>query len=591
MYKEKGVSMKNNMTDISKLNKVQKTNYVKNTLFTMEINEAVDILLKDEKKDLIITKIIVDTLKEDLIINRIKEQCNLNDNNNAKLFVYSKILGIFNFYNKTVILNNFLRLLSDEELKDVAFYEYQNRTTVSLNNKAFDKFCHKYKKQAMDDLMIDDEEIEKFDKEKESYNMFATNPEKRSNNKIIIPLVVLAILLIGIFIYKIHDYNNMISKYKGEVYPGIYINNIDLSGVKLSELDGIVDGEKENMLNGYFLVSNVNGENKYYYNDLGIEVKTDSVSKKIKDYNNNLSFFKKIKYIQSGKRNKTFYLKASMSDEKVTSFVELLKSELNTDPRDDGLIIDNDHNVKYDKGASGFTLDESKTRENILSKLANLNIETKLDVTGKIIKNEIKYQTLSTVNTKVSSYTTYFANAGNRGHNINLASSRLNNTIIMPGDTFSYLKVVGPYGSSNGYLPAPVYLNSEVKTENGGGVCQLASTLYNSTLRAGLETISRRGHTFAPTYVPRGLDATVYGTSTDFKVKNNYEFPVYIVSYIKGNYLTVDIWTNENALSGLTYEPYSVASNGGYLAYLNVLRDGKVIETKYLDRSVYKVHP
>ena len=175
-------------------------------------------------------------------------------------------------------------------------------------------------------------------------------------------------------------------------------------------------------------------------------------------------------------------------------------------------------------------------------------------------------------------------------HNINLASRRLNDTILMPGETFSYLKVVGPYGASNGYLPAPIYLNGSTSTANGGGVCQLASTLYNAQLRAGLETVSRRGHTFAPNYVPKGLDATVYSTTTDYKFKNNHEYPIYIVSYVKGNYLTVDIWSNENALEGKMYEPYSVASNGGWLAYLKTIQDGKVIETKYLDKSVYKSH-
>lgn len=581
----------NNVSDISKLNKTQKINYVKNTLFNKEINEAVDILLKNEKKDLVISKIILDTLNEDLIINRIKEQCNLNDINNAKLFVYSKMLGIFNFYNKTVILNNFFKLLSEEELKKVAIYEYQNRTTVSLNNKTFDKYCHKYKNEAMDDLMIDEEEIEEFNKQKASYNLIASIKEKKNVNVALILGIILFLLVLGVFAYKLNNYNSLIKKYDGQIYPGIYLNDVDLSGVRLSELDGVVDGEKEKMLNGYFLVSNVNGETKYYYKDLGVIVKDDSISKKIKDYNNNLSYFKKIKYINSGKKNKTFYLETYMNDEKIDNFVSILSNDLNTDPRDDGLVIDKDYNVSYDKGAKGFKLDEDKTKNNILKSLKNLKLETKIKVTGDVVKNEIKYEILSSVNTKVSSYTTYFANAGNRGHNINLASSRLNDTIIMPGDTFSYLKVAGPYGSSNGYLPAPVYLNSEVKTENGGGVCQLASTLYNATLRAGLETVSRRGHTFAPNYVPRGLDATVYGTTTDFKVKNNYEYPVYIVSYVRGNYLTVDIWTNENALGGLTYEPYSVASNGGYLAYLKTIKDGEVIDTKYLDRSVYKVHP
>ena len=116
------------------------------------------------------------------------------------------------------------------------------------------------------------------------------------------------------------------------------------------------------------------------------------------------------------------------------------------------------------------------------------------------------------------------------------------------------------------------------------------SSIYNAQLRAGLKTIERRNHTYASSYVPPGLDATVYSTTTDYKFKNEYEYPVYIVSYVIGGKLTVDIWSNENAMNGKTYEPYSVKSNGGYLAYLKVIENGKVIETRYLDKSVYKTH-
>ena len=158
----------------------------------------------------------------------------------------------------------------------------------------------------------------------------------------------------------------------------------------------------------------------------------------------------------------------------------------------------------------------------------------------------------------------------------------------MPEEVFSYLKVVGPYGAANGYRPAPIYLKGVSSTANGGGVCQLASTLYNAQLRAGLNTIYRTNHTFAPNYVPKGLDATVYSTTTDFKFKNQYSYPVYIVSYVKGNYLTVDIWSSASALGTKTYEPYSIYSNGGYLSYLKEFENGKLVNQKYLDKSYYR---
>lgn len=581
--------MNNKETNITALNEKQKVNYVKNLLFNSEINDAIDTLLKNEKKDLKIINIILKVLKEKLIIDRIKQQCNLSDNKIVKAFVYSKIIATLSFYNKTVILNNLFKNMGEEDLKSVAAYEYQNNTNVSLNSKIFNKYCLKYKDEVLNELKLDNTEILMLAEEKEKYNLLSSK-NNRSKKWLIPTLIALIILIIGFLGYKINDYNKLINRYKGLVYPGIYLNDIDLTGTKLSDLNKVISEEKTKIQNGTITVTNVNGDHKFTYDEIGIIINDETLESDIKKYNSNLSFIKKVIMIKSNKKTKTFYLNATYDDSLIDDLMGLLEERLNTSPREDGIVVDDNHNVHYDSGANGFTLNVSKTKAKVLKVLSNLKEESVIKAEGAVVKNEIKYESLSSINTKVSSFTTYFANVGNRGHNISLASSRLNGTILMPGEVFSYLKVVGPYGASNGYLPAPIYLNGDTATANGGGVCQLASTLYNAQLRAGLETVSRRGHTFAPNYVPKGLDATVYSTTTDFKFKNQYEYPVYIVSYVNGNYLNVDIWTNENALGGKTFEPYSVASNGGWLAYLKTIQDGKVIETKYLDRSVYKAH-
>lgn len=561
-------------------------------LFNSNLNDALDSILKDEKKDLKWIKIIKDVLDEKLMINRIKEQCNLNDDLSAKAYVYSRILAILDFYKKTVILNAFFKNLNEDEIKMIANYEYQNKTNVSFNNKIFNKYCLKYKESAINEIRVDDAKIKKLDIEKERYNALSDKKMKIKKKINIIPFIISFIILLFLFgvCYKLYGYNKLIKKYDGLIYPGIYLNDIDLSGNKKSELSGIIKYEKERIENGTITVTSPNGDHKFTYKELGILVDDYNLEGRIKKYNDNLSYFKKIKLIKKNNKKMVFNLKASYDEEVIDNLMGILKDKLNTTPRNDGMVIDDNYNVYYDKGASGFTLDLEKTKDKVKEAFANLKEETAIQAEGAVIPNEIKHEKLSSINKKISSYTTYFVNAGNRGHNINLASRRLNDTILMPGETFSYLKVVGPYGASNGYLPAPIYLNGDTATANGGGVCQLASTLYNAQLRVGLETVSRRGHTFAPNYVPKGLDATVYSTTTDYKFKNNHKYPIYIVSYVKGNYLTVDIWSNENALEGKTYEPYSVASNGGWLAYLKTIQDGKVIETKYLDKSVYKSH-
>lgn len=124
--------------------------------------------------------------------------------------------------------------------------------------------------------------------------------------------------------------------------------------------------------------------------------------------------------------------------------------------------------------------------------------------------------------------TTYSTGNANRATNIALAVKSVNGYVLMPGETFSYNSTVGERTASRGYKEAGVYLNGEVTTGLGGGICQVSSTLYNAVLLANLEIVERSNHTFKPTYVPAGQDATVSWGAPDFKFKNNRNYPIRI---------------------------------------------------------------
>lgn len=105
--------------------------------------------------------------------------------------------------------------------------------------------------------------------------------------------------------------------------------------------------------------------------------------------------------------------------------------------------------------------------------------------------------------------TTYNTSNTNRVTNLELASEKVNGTIILPGETFSYNKVVGERTIAKGYKEAAVYSGGKVVDGIGGGICQLSSTLYNAVIYANLEITSRSNHRFLTSYVTAGRDATV----------------------------------------------------------------------------------
>ena len=572
--------------NFNKLNESQKINFIKNLFFNHDVIEVLSILLPKEKRDLNIVSLIKKSLDDKLIIDKIREECNFKNDKKVRIYVYSKIISVLSFYNKNNFLELFLKTFNKEELRDIAHYEYQNKTEASINSIVFNKYCKKYEKEAMKLLALGKDDILMLTMGIKKYKEISKG--SKNKRKILIPLAVISVALVSVFGIKTYQNNKLIKGYEGLIYPGIYLNEVNLHKKSVSDLEKIFKEEKTNIENGEITITNENGNYKFTYLELGIDVDYKKVLKEVNAYINDLSWLDKVSLLKSKKRNKTFYLKGSFNDEDLDNFISVLESKLNTESRQDGLVIDENYNVYYDKGSHGYKLNVSKTKENIKEALSNLTEESVIKAEGDVQKITIKNSNLSVINKKVSTYTTYFANTGNRGHNIVLASSRLNKTLLMPGEEFSYLKVVGPYSAANGYKPAPIYLNGAVSTANGGGVCQLTSTLYNAQLRAGLETVYRTNHIFAPDYVPKGLDATVYSTTTNFKFKNQYEYPVFITSYVKGNYLTVDIWTNDKALGNKTYEPYSVYSNGGYVSYLKEFENGKFVGEKYLHKSYYK---
>ncbi len=143
----------------------------------------------------------------------------------------------------------------------------------------------------------------------------------------------------------------------------------------------------------------------------------------------------------------------------------------------------------------------------------------------------------------LSKFSTSFTSSNsNRSTNIRLAAQKINGTVLMPGETFSYNQVVGKRTAAAGFKPAPAYFGGEVVQEYGGGICQVSSTLYNAVLYANLEITERTNHGFKPSYVTPGLDATVSWGGPDFKFTNNRDYPIRISCDTSGKILKIYIY-------------------------------------------------
>lgn len=195
----------------------------------------------------------------------------------------------------------------------------------------------------------------------------------------------------------------------------------------------------------------------------------------------------------------------------------------------------------------------------------------------------------------LSTFTTYYGTAdANRNTNIALAARSINSVVLMPGEVFSYNTLIGDCSEKSGYKAATIYLNGELSTGIGGGICQVSTTLYNSVLGANLEIVQRRNHSLGVTYVPAGHDAMVSIGSSDFQFKNNRNYPIKVVAYVGTGSVTCQIYglkqdvEYEVKLQSRTIEKneqkYKVET------YKVLYLDGKEVSRTWLSTDTYKYH-
>lgn len=137
--------------------------------------------------------------------------------------------------------------------------------------------------------------------------------------------------------------------------------------------------------------------------------------------------------------------------------------------------------------------------------------------------------------------TSFMGSDDNRMHNIALAAGRINGTVVPPSGVFSFNGVVGPATLETGFRPAMEIIDRKLVPGVGGGVCQVATTLYNAVLLGGLKVTERRHHSLLLGYVPPGRDATVYYGKIDLRFVNSTGGHLVILAGVVGRRIHVTL--------------------------------------------------
>lgn len=238
-----------------------------------------------------------------------------------------------------------------------------------------------------------------------------------------------------------------------------------------------------------------------------------------------------------------------ISQKNITAFIASLAAQINQEGQDARFTFDpSTRRVKeFQEAKIGKKLDEAKTFTQLITALARGQGEILLSV--KTTAPEITTDSTNDYGVKelIGQGISYFTGSiTNRIYNIGLAASRINGVLIAPGATFSFNNIVGEISASSGYKQAYVIKDGRTVLDDGGGVCQVSTTVFRAVLNAGLPIVERVAHAYRVSYYeqgfPPGLDATVFAPSPDFRFKNDTPAYILIQARVEGNALYVDLY-------------------------------------------------
>ncbi len=180
---------------------------------------------------------------------------------------------------------------------------------------------------------------------------------------------------------------------------------------------------------------------------------------------------------------------------------------------------------------------------NTVKQVMEAEENTSLSIMVVELYPEITAELIHSIDTLKGSYFTWMGSGHSRVTNIIVAGEAINNTLLHPGQVFSFNQTVGPRTAERGYHYAPIIVGGSVVLGLGGGICQSSSTLYNAVLASELEVVERYPHSKPVGYVPRGRDATV-SDHLDFKFRNNTDQFILIKVSSYGGKIEAQIWSN-----------------------------------------------
>ena len=286
-----------------------------------------------------------------------------------------------------------------------------------------------------------------------------------------------------------------------------------------------------------------------------------SLTVMVDDYKTTLSGEKLVGLLSTDGEN-------ALSKTAIQDYSAGLGETLNTDPQDARFEFEAGVVKEFAPGKDGLEVNVELTTTNILAGIQKLLNDESQSETIEIVVNRTAPQvTTDKVNElgireRIGRGESYYAHSiPNRIYNVDLASSRLNSALVPPGEEVSFNKLVGEVSGATGYRPAYIISAGRTVLGDGGGLCQVSTTMFRAAMSAGLPILERWGHSYRVSYYELnskpGVDATVIAPSKDFRFKNDTPGHILIqtINDPKNLHLVIEIYGTSDGRVATITEP------------------------------------
>lgn len=321
-----------------------------------------------------------------------------------------------------------------------------------------------------------------------------------------------------------------------KIETGIYVDEIDLSGMTKSEANEAVEDYVSTFGDTQItLCVPEGGEIVTTAADLGLEWGNPEILDKAVGFGRDgdiLQCYKELRDLEY--KNKVFRVEFDFDKSKIRALLDENAEQYDQEAVN-ATLHKTESGFKVSGGQTGRVIDRDGSAESVYEYLTKdwTGEACDLDILVETQEPQGNVEDLGKVKDVLGTFTTSFSTSGAaRSANVTNGCRLLSGITLYPGEEISTLEAITPFSEDNGYYMAASYLNGQVVDSLGGGICQVSTTLYNAVLQAELEVTERYNHSMIVTYVDPSADAAIAESSgKDFIFKNNLEYPIYIDGY------------------------------------------------------------